>query len=86
MLALYRAQRQADALAAYQRARRVLDEELGLEPGPALRALELAILRQDVPRLVAPEARHNLPAPVTSFIGREAELAEIERLFEDTRC
>ena len=85
MLALYRAQRQADALAAYQRSRRVLDEELGLEPGPALRELELAILRQDVPRVAAPEARHNLPAPVTAFIGREAELAEIERLLEDTR-
>ena len=49
MLVLYRAQRQADALAAYQRARVVLDEDLGLEPGPALRELELAILRQDVP-------------------------------------
>ena len=67
MLALYRAQRQADALAAYQRSRRVLDEELGLEPGPALRELELAILRQDVPRVAAPEARHNLPAPVTDL-------------------
>jgi DNA-binding SARP family transcriptional activator len=47
MLALYRAGRQAEALAAYQDARRVLVEELGIEPSPPLRELEAAILRQD---------------------------------------
>lgn len=47
MLALYRAGRQADALAAYQNARRTLVDELGLEPSSALRELEAAILRQD---------------------------------------
>jgi DNA-binding SARP family transcriptional activator len=47
MLALYRSNRQADALAAYQRLRRALADELGVEPGPALRDLESAILRQD---------------------------------------
>jgi DNA-binding SARP family transcriptional activator len=47
MLALYRSGRQVDALEAYQAARRVLAEDLGLEPGPALQQLQLAILRQD---------------------------------------
>jgi DNA-binding SARP family transcriptional activator len=47
MLALYRAGRQADALAAYQEARRVLDEELGLQPSEELRAVERNILEQD---------------------------------------
>jgi len=47
MLALYRAGRQAEALEAYHAARRVLNDELGLEPGPQLRELEHAILRHD---------------------------------------
>jgi DNA-binding SARP family transcriptional activator/WD40 repeat protein len=47
MLALYRAGRQADALAAYQAARRTLVDELGLEPGRELREIEAAILVQD---------------------------------------
>ncbi|NYD23684.1 BTAD domain-containing putative transcriptional regulator [Kineococcus aurantiacus] len=53
-LALYRGARQSDALLALRRARRVLREELGVDPGPALRELEAAVLDQD-PRL--------LPAP-----------------------
>lgn len=53
MIALYRNGRQADALRIYQEGRRVLGEELGLEPGPELRQLEAAILAQD-PSLDAP--------------------------------
>ena len=47
MTARYRAGRQADALAAFRKARRLLRDDLGLEPGPALVALERAILMQD---------------------------------------
>lgn len=84
VLALYRAQRQADALAAYRRARDLLSAELGLEPGEELRRLEEAVLRQEVPAAPAP-ARHNLPAPLTSFIGRERDLPRLERLLGGAR-
>ena len=84
VLALYRAERQADALAAYRRARDMLAAELGLEPGEELRRLEQAVLRQEVPA-AAPPARHNLPAPLTSFLGREQDLARLERLLGEAR-
>lgn len=85
MLALYRSQRQAEALEAYQRAYKVLGKELGLEPSEKLKALEQAILRHEVEPATPPEERHNLPAPLTNFIGREVELGEITSLLEETR-
>jgi predicted ATPase/DNA-binding SARP family transcriptional activator/class 3 adenylate cyclase len=84
VLALYRAERQADALAAYRRARDMLADELGLEPGEELRRLEQAVLRQEVPA-APPPARHNLPAPLTSFLGREQDLAKLEPLLGEAR-
>ena len=56
ILALYRAGQQAESLTAYRRLRGALDEELGIEPGQALRALETAILRQDPELAPAPRA------------------------------
>ena len=56
MLALYRVGRQAEALAAYQNARRMMVDELGLEPTPALRRLEERILHQSS-ELDGPEPR-----------------------------
>jgi DNA-binding SARP family transcriptional activator len=73
MLALYRSGRQADALQAYRDARSLLVGELGLEPGPALRELETAILRQD-PALEVPStdrARTGAPTSSGSWLPRE---------------
>jgi DNA-binding SARP family transcriptional activator len=61
MITLYRCGRQADALEAYREGRRALRHELGIEPGPALRELEQAILRQE-PVLAAAAVP---PPPIT---------------------
>jgi predicted ATPase/DNA-binding SARP family transcriptional activator len=85
MLALYRMGRQAEALAAYRKARSVLVEELGIEPSAELRELEQGILRHD-PALSTPRAQEppsgasHLPVPATPFLGRARELAEVTRL------
>jgi predicted ATPase/DNA-binding SARP family transcriptional activator len=64
MLALYRSGRQVEALAAYQGARRVLADELGIEPSPALRDLERKILQQDSSLdLAAPPVAPSAPGP-----------------------
>jgi DNA-binding SARP family transcriptional activator/class 3 adenylate cyclase len=60
MVAFYRSGRQADALAVYRDARRVLVDELGIEPSPELRELEQSILRQD-PGTAAPTPMPTLP-------------------------
>jgi len=118
MLALYRSGRQADALDAYHQARARLADELGLDPGPALKALQTQILEQ-ASSLEAPNdgestgraklpARGNhgcpaaaevsgrdpaaspptrLPVPVTPFLGRARELADVTSALrrEETR-
>ena len=87
MLALYRAGRHADALAAYRQARAVLDTELGLEPGPELRRLEQAILTHD-PGLAPSAARKPAvpPAPVTRTFGRDEDVRRVVSLLGETRC
>ncbi len=83
MLALYRCGRQKEALDAFQDARRVLVDELGVEPGPTLQDLQRAILRQD-PAL-AVQAQRRGPAPVlpaapTPLFGRELEVTAVTAL------
>jgi DNA-binding SARP family transcriptional activator/class 3 adenylate cyclase len=68
MLALYRCGRQAEALAAYREGRRELVEELGIEPGRALRELEQAILCQD-PALELLQNTEPVPAPISAPVS-----------------
>jgi DNA-binding SARP family transcriptional activator len=97
MVALYRSQRQAEALRAYQRARDALVENLGVEPSAELRRLEAAILQGDPSLDLAPASSY-ASAPVSSstrlvgwstsgpaFVGRDAELAALTALWERAR-
>ena len=81
MTAYRDAGRRSEALAAYAQARAVLVDELGIEPGPQLRALHVALLRDDPPEPDAPgpEGTASRPpsAPRTRFVGRGHDLAEL---------
>jgi len=77
--ALYRAGRQGDALGAYERARAVLADELGVDPGPGLRAVHARVLAHD-PTLGSPTSRQTLPPqlrPARTLVGRDEELARL---------
>ncbi|TQN43874.1 transcriptional regulator [Blastococcus colisei] len=89
-LALYRAHRQADALGAFRRARTTLADELGVDPGPALRELERQVLAQ-APELAVPTQRSRrtepsvpaaAPAP-DDLLDRDAELAAVRAALDD---
>jgi DNA-binding SARP family transcriptional activator len=90
MLALAKAGRQAEALAAYQEARRVLVGELGIEPGPELREMRERILAggtalaasSSAPGESRPVVPRQLPTGVRSFTGRQAELGVLSGLVE----
>ncbi|MGW2424535.1 BTAD domain-containing putative transcriptional regulator [Streptomyces sp. NPDC001709] len=91
MLAQYRCGRRAEALETYREAQRLFAEELGIDPGPALRELHEEVLA-DSPGLLAPPEQvtlapativpaHLPPAPA-SFTGRRDELATLDRLLD----
>jgi len=88
--ALYRAGRQSDALTAYRRVRSVLVDDLGIEPGQRLRALERMVLAQD-PALLArqPDALlPPLPGPLAalqpSLVGRDDDLGWLVAAYRQT--
>jgi DNA-binding SARP family transcriptional activator/Tfp pilus assembly protein PilF len=89
MLALYRDGRQADALAAFRNARRVLIDEVGVEPGAELQRLHQQILSADPaldlsvaspPGAVPLVMPRQLPTAVAHFVGREPELSRLDAL------
>jgi DNA-binding CsgD family transcriptional regulator len=93
MVALYRSGRQAEALEVYRDTRRVLVDELGLEPSRELQALETAIIGQDPALVVQPEPPGRAPTdrspqlpgplrpvPPYPFVGRTDELATLSGL------
>jgi predicted ATPase/DNA-binding SARP family transcriptional activator len=79
--------RQAEALTAYDDYRRLLADELGVDPGPELQAAHLAVLRggraAEQPARATP--RGNLRAPLTSFVGRSEEQARIAKQLTEGR-
>ncbi|MGJ5751063.1 putative ATPase [Streptomyces puniciscabiei] len=75
--ALRDAGRPAQALAAYEDVRRLLADRLGSDPGPELRALHAELLTAEEHPAPRPETVGNLPARLTSFVGREADIEAI---------
>jgi DNA-binding SARP family transcriptional activator/Tfp pilus assembly protein PilF len=94
MLGLYRAGRQADALAAYQSLYRHLDDEVGVEPGPSVRELHQRILANDPeldhvgstePVAEPTDVPRQLPTAVRHFAGRERELEVLDELLAESQ-
>ncbi|NUT91050.1 MAG: hypothetical protein HOY78_03380 [Saccharothrix sp.] len=82
MVALYRCGRQAEALEAYRELHRLLDDELGVRPGPEARRLHERILSGapdlDPPPVVVRRPPRQLPPDVPGFVGRAGALAELD--------
>ncbi|MFJ6794744.1 AfsR/SARP family transcriptional regulator [Streptomyces sp. NPDC091268] len=92
ILANYRAGRRADALHVFREGRRLLVDELGIEPGPALQGLHDLVL-QDSPELSQPATQlaqpraanvpAQLPVDSASFTGRAKELSAMDRMLDE---
>ena len=84
MTALHRAGRTPEALDVYERARRTLVAELGVDPGPELRAVHADVVAGERPP--AADVPAYLPGDVRGFAGRDAELAELDGLSSSERA
>ncbi|MDG4806541.1 BTAD domain-containing putative transcriptional regulator [Micromonospora sp. WMMD1120] len=77
--------RPAEALTEFEDARRVLAEQLGVDPSAELAAIHLAVLRGEHGRPVRESAGAALPSQLTTFVGREVELGRVRRLLGERR-
>ncbi|MCP2243858.1 BTAD domain-containing putative transcriptional regulator [Lentzea aerocolonigenes] len=84
MRALVAAGRNSEALQAYQRAREALADELGVDPSPELSALHVALLRGEVEQQKE-NRKTNLRAELTSYVGKETDVAAVRDLVADHR-
>jgi predicted ATPase/DNA-binding SARP family transcriptional activator len=82
MRALHAAGRQGEALELYEQGRRLLAEELGADPSAELTEVHLAILRGETGTRQAPK---RLPAMLTTFVGRDEELARVGKMLAEGR-
>ena len=85
MRALGASGRQADALAAFERLRARLADELGVDPGTDVQQIHVGLLRGEIASRPQPPRRTNLKAQLTSFVGREEEVARISKSLEQHR-
>jgi predicted ATPase/DNA-binding SARP family transcriptional activator len=89
MRAMSQAGRPAEALTVYERTRQTLADQLGTDPSSELSAVHTAVLRGHIGKPPAPtrEAgrRTNLPTPLTSFVGRDNDVAAVSELVDDYR-
>jgi DNA-binding SARP family transcriptional activator len=85
MLALYRSGRQTEALELFRGTRQMLDDELGISPGPALQRLHEAILRASPDLDLTPPAQipRQLPMDVGGFVGRHEQLDSLDAMQRD---
>jgi predicted ATPase/DNA-binding SARP family transcriptional activator len=84
MRSLVAAGRNADALLVYQHTREALADALGVDPSPGLSALHVALLRGELGRQ-AEDRKTNLRAELTSFVGRDGDVAEVRELIAGHR-